>query len=141
MHQPQGSADTVPDAQKPQNKSKQHDGAGSSGIGPNNVCVVTHAVARSLSPSNSAADVPNVEQTAAMLKLDIDCCEEVFDYLPFHDLINVGNTCQRLQKVIGFILNQYYPGIYPRCEHDGVFMESKLKINHLAEYIQKMRCV
>lgn len=139
MHQPQGSADTVPDAQKPQNQSKQHDGAGSSGSGPSDVRVFTHAGARSLSPSTSAADVPNVEQTAAMLKLDIDCCEEVFDYLPFHDLINRGNTCKRLNKVIGFILHQYYPGIYPRCKNDGVFMDEKLKINHLVEYIQKMR--
>lgn len=49
-----------------------------------------------------------IEQTGVIFKLDIDCFEESFDYLPFKDLVNVGGTCKRLQKVAGHCYQQNY---------------------------------
>lgn len=34
------------------------------------------------------------EKTADILKFDIDCFEEAFDYLPHDELISVGKTCK-----------------------------------------------
>lgn len=49
-----------------------------------------------------------IEQTGDIFKLDIDCFEESFDYLPFKDLVNVGETCKRLQRVAGYCYQQNY---------------------------------
>lgn len=63
------------------------------------------------STSANAVVVPNIVQTAAILKLDIDCFEETFDFLPLVDLLSVGQTCKRLQQVSGYIINQSYGGL------------------------------
>lgn len=63
------------------------------------------------STSANAVVVPNIVQTAAILKLDIDCFEETFDFLPLVDLFSVGQTCKRLQQVSGYIFNQSYGGL------------------------------
>lgn len=62
--------------------------------------------------SITASDTPNprVEQIGDIFKLDIDCYEEVFDYLPIEDLVNVGKTCKRLQQVAGHCFQQCYSG-------------------------------
>lgn len=50
-------------------------------------------------------------ETAAILKLDIDCFEELFEYLPLEDLVRIGKTCKRLQRVAGYFYQQNYFGI------------------------------
>lgn len=58
--------------------------------------------------TNSIA--PNVERKADILKLNIDCLEDTFDYLPLEDLINIGETCKRMQLVAGYCFSQNYSG-------------------------------
>lgn len=59
----------------------------------------------------AASIASNQNQTADIFKLDIDCFEEVFDYLNLKDLLSVGKTCKRLQKVAIHIRKQNYPSI------------------------------
>lgn len=51
---------------------------------------------------------PNIEQTADIFKLDIDCFEEAFDYLPIKDLISVGQICKRLHEVAEYCFRLNY---------------------------------
>lgn len=43
-----------------------------------------------------------------ILKLNVDCCEEAFDYLSLDSLINISQTCKRLHQVAGNIYQQSY---------------------------------
>lgn len=47
-------------------------------------------------------------QTDDILKLDIDCLEEIFDYLSITDLVSVGKTCKRLKQVAEYCYQQNY---------------------------------
>lgn len=62
---------------------------------------------------SSAMSIDSVDP--AILKLDIDCFGETFDYLALKDLISVGKTCKRLQNESGYILHQNYPNIIKEC--------------------------
>lgn len=50
-------------------------------------------------------------QDADIFKLDIDCYEELFEYLSLGDLISVGKTCKFLQRIAGYILQLNYKNI------------------------------
>lgn len=63
----------------------------------------------------AAAAAASTNQSADILKLDIDCFEEVFDYLTLADLISIGKTCKRLNQIIGHILQQYYSAVEVQC--------------------------
>lgn len=45
------------------------------------------------------------------LKLIADCWENIFDYMPLKDIISVGQTCIRMQKMTGYYLREYFPEI------------------------------
>lgn len=45
--------------------------------------------------------VVSAKQTSDLFKLDIDCFEEVFDYLLLRELVAVSLTCKRLQQIAG----------------------------------------
>lgn len=51
------------------------------------------------------------------LKLIADCWENIFDYLPLKDIISIGQTCIRMQKMTGYYLREYFPEIL--CTLDG----------------------
>lgn len=94
--------------------------------------------------ANSAAVAVNQERSANILKLDIDCYEEAFDYFPLGDLISVGRTCKRLQQVAGHCYQQNYSDMPIFASEDGVeifdFFEvlNQIDVNHFAPFIQKI---
>lgn len=51
------------------------------------------------------------------LKLIADCWEHIFDYLPLKEIISIGQTCTRMQKMTGYYLREYFPEIL--CTIDG----------------------
>lgn len=57
---------------------------------------------------NSVAVASIQQQTADILKLDIDCCEEAFDYLSLRSLLSLGQTCKQLNQVAGYIFRLNY---------------------------------
>lgn len=62
------------------------------------------------SADSPAALVP-IEQKADILKLDIDCFEELFDYLSLMQLICLSKVCKRLNQVAGYWLQENYPNL------------------------------
>ncbi|XP_055306484.1 uncharacterized protein LOC129570787 [Sitodiplosis mosellana] len=62
------------------------------------------------------------EQPVQMFPLNIDCFDEIFDYLSLKDLHHFAQTCSAMQKVCGeyfkfnFFANDYY-----RIEGDGIY--------------------
>lgn len=51
------------------------------------------------------------------LKLIADCWENIFDYLALKDIVSIGQTCMRMQKMTGYYLREYFPEIL--CTLDG----------------------
>lgn len=80
----------------------------------------------------------NQEKTAAILKLDIDCLEEVFDYLPLEDLISVSKTCKRLQQVAGYCFQESYLGTAACSSSKGITRGKNLDVEHFAHLIHKI---
>lgn len=55
--------------------------------------------------------VAPIEQTADILKLDIDCFEELFDYLSLWQLFQLSSICKRFNQVAGYCYQETYPNI------------------------------
>lgn len=82
----------------------------------------------------------NQEQIADILKLDIDCLEELFDYLPLNDLVSMGKTCKRLQRVAGYCFQQNYLG-YAVCSDvsDGIVsFRLGIKLDYFFPFIREI---
>lgn len=75
------------------------------------------------------------QQSADILKLNIDCFEELFDYLPLEDLISVGHTCKRLCQVTGYILQQNHSGINAYIEDDRLKLGQCDQAEYLVQFI------
>lgn len=50
----------------------------------------------------------NTEIQSDIFKLNIDCFEEILDYLDIFDLISFGQSCKRLQEVAGYWFRENY---------------------------------
>lgn len=44
-----------------------------------------------------------------ILKLDVDCFEELFEWLPLADLLALRETCKRLQQIVDYFIRTNYP--------------------------------
>lgn len=71
--------------------------------------------------TNNARDSP-------ILGLDVDCLDELFDYLSMEDLCAIGRTCKRLHRAAGKYFAKYYP-----------FEMLSFIQNHNGEIIQRVR--
>lgn len=71
------------------------------------------AVATTNTPNHEPSTPPPI------CKMDIDCCEETFDYLQLKDLRAVGQTCKRMNAVAVHIFKENYPGVIARLR-DGI---------------------
>lgn len=49
------------------------------------------------------------EKPLPYLKLIADCWEHVFDYLSFKDILQMGQTCKRMNRMAGYYIREYYP--------------------------------
>lgn len=94
--------------------------------------VAGYSLAEAVSPvpdEAMAAVAPNDQPPSAEgLKLDtvvVDGCELPFDYLMLEDLLSVGQTCKRLNQVVGFILRQYYPAVHTYVVHSSIYVGIK----------------
>lgn len=83
--------------------------------------------------SNNSLQNPS----ASIFTLGADCFNEVFDWLALKDLIAVGKTCKRLQRIAGDYFKLNYAAKSGRGENDGIYLSS-LQANIFSEYIQKL---
>lgn len=88
-------------------------------------------------PSSTAAIVP-IQQTSDIFKLDIDCFEESFDFLPFEDLVSIGKTCKRLQQVAGYCFQQNYAAVEKRCTEDRIWLFFEDDVNCFIPFINRI---
>lgn len=82
--------------------------------------------------------VPDLNQSADILKLDIDCFEELFDYLWLKETIAMGQTCKRLNQVVGFIFNQYYRAIKIECKNNAILNSYGYDVSSFMQFIRKI---
>lgn len=57
----------------------------------------------------AAAGPSNIESSSGIFKIDIDCFEELFDYLSLDDLRTLRRTCKRFKKIIDYYIRTNYP--------------------------------
>lgn len=50
----------------------------------------------------------NGERSVQMFRLNIDCFDEIFDYLSMEDLYSLGETCTRMQQIAGQYFKSHY---------------------------------
>lgn len=87
--------------------------------------------------SASASD----QQLSDIFKLDIDCFEEAFDYLSLRELVAVGKTCKRMQRIAGYCFTLYYSAAEVKWESDSIHVRCSDKWNFgtiFSQHINKL---
>lgn len=79
---------------------------------------------------------PSDEPSPAIFNLTVDCFHEIFDWLPLNDIISIGQTCKRLQRVAGDFFQTNYAVKMGRVT-DGIYV-SLLQSNIFSQYIRKV---
>lgn len=89
---------------------------------------------------NSCAVVVPIQQTGDIFKLDIDCFEELFEFLPIDDLVSIGKTCKRLQQLAGYCFQRNYASIEKWMNPDGKISDisEKLNLNYFIRNIDRI---
>lgn len=84
--------------------------------------------------------------SAPILRLNIDCCEEVFDYLPLADLYALGQTCRSMRKVVGEYFKETYASVDIQLADknsiqvwpQAVFRDDFVKMENFNEFAPKL---
>ncbi|XP_031634968.1 uncharacterized protein LOC116348194, partial [Contarinia nasturtii] len=69
---------------------------------------------------DAIAGPSNDESPPKIFKLNIDCFDEIFEYLGVKDLHSFGQTCKRMNKVAGEYFKQNHSSAEIFCEKDGI---------------------
>lgn len=91
-----------------------------------------HSIDKIIGSESQSADA-----SPSIFKLSVDCFREVFDYLPLEDLIAIGQTCKRMQRIAGDFFHSNYAAKSARGQNDGIYILS-LQANIFGQYIQKI---
>lgn len=92
-------------------------------------------------------DRPTPKQTSDIFKLNIDCFEELCDYLTFQDLNVMAKTCKHLQKYASYCFQQNYCNVKKISYGTNILISDSfiispeddfVNINHLSQYIHKI---
>ncbi|XP_055306451.1 uncharacterized protein LOC129570762 [Sitodiplosis mosellana] len=75
-----------------------------------------------------------------IFKLDIDCFDEIFEYLSLEDLHSFGQTCKTMQQVTGQYFKRNYVGAEKFTNEDGIYtvcsgIEHRTKISGFNQFI------
>lgn len=80
--------------------------------------------------------------TAKIFKLNLDCFDELFDYLSLGEIYQIGHTCKTMQKIAGVHFQRNYIAAEITCENDGFFINNFKNIRSLdifSEFLQKVK--
>lgn len=71
-------------------------------------------------------------QPPKIFKLNVDCFEEIFNYLAIHDIFAMGETCTRMQNVAGYYFQQNFPDAVGRPvtkrNSDHIYLQGNMDI-------------
>lgn len=81
--------------------------------------------------------VSNEESPPDIFKLNVDCYHEIFDWLSQSDIIALGKTCKRLQRVAGSFFRENYGIKVARGENNGIYVLSQ-RSNVFSQYIRNI---
>lgn len=101
------------------------------------MCKVDNNQCKNLTPICEA--IPN--EQSELFKLNIDCLEELFEFLSLKDLHCLGQTCKRMQQIVGVYFRDNFSALDLRCKHDGVYLDccrNGCKVHGLNGFIQKL---
>lgn len=76
----------------------------------------------------------NSKNVSPIFKLDVDCLEEIFEWLSLDDLHAFGQTCLWFRHVAGLYFRQNYQSIEMYNSKDGIYTEYS-DIGQLSRYI------
>ncbi|XP_055304305.1 uncharacterized protein LOC129569484 [Sitodiplosis mosellana] len=82
----------------------------------------------------AAAVLQIQENPPDIFKLDVDCCEELFEWLSIKDLHSFGQTCKRMHRIAGIYFRQNYPGAKTEFRSDGIYYDST-RLDGFMEFI------
>ncbi|XP_031623885.1 uncharacterized protein LOC116341132 [Contarinia nasturtii] len=71
----------------------------------------------------AGSSTSSVESSPKIFNMNVDCFDEIFEYLEMTDLHSFGQTCKRMNKVAGEYFKQNYPFSvmnYSFCEPFGI---------------------
>ncbi|XP_055305862.1 uncharacterized protein LOC129570326 [Sitodiplosis mosellana] len=76
------------------------------------------------------------EDVCEIFKLDVDCCEELFEWLSIADLHSFSQTCKRMQRIAGMFFRQNYPNARMSSRPDGLYDGYDTRVNGFDEFIE-----
>ena len=59
---------------------------------------------------NEVDESLNIKLSSGIFKMDIDCFEELFEFLSMVDLLNLRTICKRFKKLVSFYIRNNCPG-------------------------------
>ena len=60
---------------------------------------------------NATIGTPNEQALSPILRLNVDCFEELFEWLSLADLRSLRQACKRLNQVVDFFIKSNYPAV------------------------------
>ncbi|XP_031629973.1 uncharacterized protein LOC116345067 [Contarinia nasturtii] len=98
-------------------------------------------------------DTTNNDNKMRLINLNIDCLENIFKYLEFHDLLSLANANKKLKPAIDLTFSQNYGKLRfkiadlevftPRDEYDDplyFFPDGKISILNMIISLRSLRC-
>ncbi|XP_055299122.1 uncharacterized protein LOC129566853 isoform X1 [Sitodiplosis mosellana] len=77
------------------------------------------------------------ENRSGIFKLDVDCCEEIFEWLSIKDLYSFGQTCKRMNRIAGMYFRQNYPMAEITNRPNGIHHNST-RLHGFSEYVENV---
>lgn len=92
---------------------------------------------RSNNKESNQNQVTIVENASEIFRLTVDCFEDLFEYLPFKDLTIVGQTCKRMQRVVGHYFQQSFKAARATFHYN--FEINYVNADCFIDFVQKIR--
>lgn len=73
--------------------------------------------------------ISKTDLTPTIFKLNIDCFDELFEWLSRNDLDALGQTCTVMQMIVGDFFQRNFPAIEVRAEEDGLYVNDTRNVN------------
>lgn len=83
--------------------------------------------------------VSNQQPQAEIFKLKVDHFEELFDWLSLKDLVALGQTCKRMQHIVGYWIKINYAAVKFESRKDGIAgPHPEINLNGLSSFLKKI---
>lgn len=81
----------------------------------------------------------NKNRMSDIFRLNIDCFEDIFNYISLKDLSIVGQTCKRMQRVVGHYFQQNYESAKATFHYN--FAVNYVHADCFIDFVEKIRVI